>query len=149
MWEVLKEPMWFWLIMAVIFLIVELLTLGLTTIWFTGGAVAALISVVFGGGWLVSAVVFFAVSIAWLMLVRPIARKSFNGKRTKTNAESLIGKTGIVFEEIDNINSKGRITVLGQEWAAGSISDDAVIPKGTKVKVLSIKGVKLIVEELN
>ena len=83
------------------------------------------------------------------MLVRPIARKSFNGKRTKTNAESLIGKTGIVFEEIDNINSKGRITVLGQEWAAGSISDDAVIPKGTKVKVLSIKGVKLIVEELN
>lgn len=149
MWEILKEPMWFWLIMAIVFLIIELFTLGLTTIWFTGGAVVALISVALGAGWILSTLIFFIVSILLLMLVRPIARKSFNGKRTKTNAEGLIGKVGVVFEDIDNVKAKGRISISGQEWAASSKSDEIIITAGTRVKVLAIIGVKLIVEESN
>lgn len=149
MWEIFKEPMWFWLITAIVFLVIELLTLGLTTIWFTGGAVAALICAAVGFGWVISIIVFFSVSVGLLLLVRPVVRKSFNNKRIKTNAESLVGKTGVVFEEIDNINAGGRVKISGQEWAARSVSDSCVIRSGAKVKVLSIKGVKLIVEEVN
>lgn len=144
--ELLQNPMLFWLILAIVFLVMELLTLGLTTIWFTGGALAALICSWLGCSLTVSIIIFFVVSIILLMSLRPIAKKRFNNKRIKTNAESLIDEKGIVIETIDNLMAKGRVSIAGQEWSARSANDEVKIAKGMEVKVLSISGVKLIVE---
>jgi membrane protein implicated in regulation of membrane protease activity len=81
-----------WLAVFGVFLVIELMTLGLTTIWFAGGALAALAVSAAGGGYWLQFIVFIAVSCALLYLLRPLAQKQFNAKRTATNVDSLIGK---------------------------------------------------------
>ena len=136
----------YWLIGVVALLAIELLTMGLTTIWFAGGALAAFIVTLLGAGKVVQIVVFLVVSFVLLFFTRPFAAKFFNGQREKTNAEGLIGKEAKVTEIIDNFNQKGTVVVNGMEWSART-EDDSVIEKGKKVEILAIKGVKLIVKE--
>lgn len=143
--ELLKQPAWFWLVVTVILVLIELLTVGLTTIWFAGGGVVAMIASVAGADLCVSFILFLVVSIALLLTVRPYAKKQFNVKRTKTNADRLVGQEGIVLEAIDNITATGRVTVMGQEWAAKT-ADESKLPVGERVQILSISGVKLIVK---
>ena len=81
-----------WLIIFIVLIVIELLTMGLTTIWFAGGALAALLMSVLGFGMPVQVVVFIIVSVLLLVLTRPIAVKYFNQNRQKTNVESLIGQ---------------------------------------------------------
>lgn len=138
-----------WLIILVILVIVELATMGLTTIWFAGGSLVAFIAALLHAGLPVQIILFFAVSFVLLFFTRPIALKYFNVDRIKTNAESLVGETGIVLEEIDNIQSSGQVQVRGQEWTARSVEDNVKIPNGKLVKIQRIEGVKLIVEEIS
>ena len=77
----------------------------------------------------------------------PWARQYFNKNRTKTNAQSLIGRQAVVTEAIENLQSKGHVIVDGMEWTARSSDTAGDIPKGTIVKIKDIQGVKLIVEE--
>ncbi len=136
----------FWLFVLIATLIVEIITMGLTSVWFSGGAlVAALIAAMHGPVWL-QGVAFFAVSLALLAITRPIAVKYFNKERLRTNAESLVGERGIVTGEIDNLKAMGQVTIKGQDWTARTESDGQVIPEGTIVSVVSISGVKLIVK---
>ena len=88
-----------WLIIFIVLIVIELLTMGLTTIWFAGGALAALLMSVLGFGMPVQVVVFIIVSVLLLVLTRPIAVKYFNQNRQKTNVESLIGQQALVLEE--------------------------------------------------
>ena len=88
-----------WLAAVVVLLVIEIATLGLTTIWFAGGALAALLMSVLGFGMPVQVVVFIIVSVLLLVLPRPIAVKYFNQNRQKTNVESLIGQQALVPEE--------------------------------------------------
>ncbi len=136
----------FWLIMIVLMAVIELITLGLTTIWFAGGALAAFLASLLGAGLLAQIVLFIVVSVALLVVTRPLAVKFFNKDRIRTNAEELIGKTAVVQQEIDNVKAQGQVAVGGQEWTARSVSD-AVIPSGAKVEIVQISGVKLIVKE--
>ena len=136
-----------WLILLLAFLVVEALTMGLTTIWFAGGALAAfLISLIHAPIWL-QVVLFLAVSLLLLFYTRPIAKRYFNQRITKTNVDSVIGKNAIVVEEIDNLLGKGRATLAGQEWTARSVEENGRIPVGAVVEVQAVSGVKLMVRE--
>lgn len=137
----------YWLVIFVVLLIIEIVTMGLTTIWFAGGALAAFFAGVIGFGVTVQAVVFLAVSIVLLVMTRPIAVRYFNQERQKTNAESLIGHTALVIEDVDTLKSAGRVEVNGQEWSAKTDEPDGKIRKDTIVVVEGIQGVKLIVRE--
>ena len=126
---------------------IEIATMGLTTIWFAGGAlVSAILAALNAPLWL-QIVAFFVVSLILLYLTRPVAVKYFNKDRVKTNVESLIGRQAIVISEIDNLQGIGQVTVGGQEWSARSVKDDVQLPVGSVVVVRSVSGVKLIVEE--
>ena len=129
-----------WLSLFVLFLVIEIITMGLTTIWFAGGALVAFLVAVLGLG-----LIFAIVSLALLAVTRPLAMKYFNQERQKTGAELLIGQKALVIEEIDTLSSKGRVEVRGQEWAAKTDAPEGKIPKNAIVVVEGIQGVKLIV----
>ena len=136
-----------WLAVLVVCVGIEIATMGLTTIWFAGGAlVSAILAALDAPLWL-QIVAFFVVSLILLYLTRPVAVKYFNKDRVKTNVESLIGRQAIVISEIDNLQGIGQVTVGGQEWSARSVKDDVQLPVGSVVVVRSVSGVKLIVEE--
>lgn len=134
-----------WLIVLVVCLAIEISTLGLTSIWFAGGALLALVISMIGGPLWLQVLVFLVTSIVLLIFTRPIAMKYFNKNRTKTNVDSKIGKQAIVTETIDNLKGEGRIVTDGMEWTARSL-DSAVIEEGAVVTIEKIEGVKAIVK---
>lgn len=136
-----------WLAVMVIMLIIEIATLGITTIWFAGGALAAFIMAMFNVPFLVQIFVFLIVSFVLLIFTRPVAVKYFNKDRERTNVEGMIGKQAIVVGEIDNVQGIGRVTVGGQEWSARTTQDGIALSVGTVVIVKNVNGVKLIVGE--
>lgn len=136
----------FWLMTFVVLLVVEIVTLGLTTVWFALGAIAAFLAAYVGASVLVQIIVFLIVSVVLLIVTRPIVMKHFNQKRERTNAESLIGQKAIVIETIDSIHGVGRVEVNGMEWAAKT-DESGLIEKDTIVSIKGIQGVKLIVEK--
>jgi membrane protein implicated in regulation of membrane protease activity len=136
-----------WLIILVALVVIELLTMGLTTIWFAGGALVATVAAVFGAPLLLQIILFLIVSAVLLYFTRPVAVKYFNKDRVRTNAESLVGRQAIVISEIDNLQGIGQVSVGGMEWSARTRQDGIVLPVGTVTVVVAINGVKLIVEE--
>ena len=136
-----------WVILLVLFVVIEVLTMGLTTIWFAGGALVAAITAALRLPSYIQIATFIVVSFVLIFFTRPIAVRYFNKDRVKTNAESIVGKKAIVTGAIDNIKASGQVTVAGMEWSARSISDDITIEEGKVVTVVAISGVKLIVEE--
>ena len=134
-----------WLAVFVLLIVIELATMGLTTIWFAGGAVAGFIASMLGANVVIQAVVFFVVSIVLLIFTRPFAVRYINSNKTKTNIDGLIGQEALVLEEINNIRETGCARLEGKEWTARSV-DDTVIPADTVVIVEWIEGVKLIVK---
>lgn len=143
----LSQPVIVWLLLLVVLVIVELATMGLTTIWFAGGALVAAILALFCPLVSVQIIVFLVVSIMLLIFTRPIAVKYFNKDRIKTNVESLVGRQAIVISEIDNVQGNGRVTVNGQEWMARTSNNEVKLPVGAVATIVAINGVKLIVEE--
>lgn len=133
-----------WLILLAVLIFVEIITLGLTTIWFAGGALVAFVVSLFYDNLLVEIILFLVISLLLLYFTRPLVLKYFNPKRVKTNYEGVIGKDALVVHKIDNINAVGQVIVDGQEWSARSANGE-IIEKGTEVTVQSVSGVKLIV----
>ncbi len=136
-----------WLIVFVACIVIEIITMGLTTIWFAGGALIAAVGAALNAPLWLQIVLFVLVSLALLYFTRPIAVKYFNKDRVKTNAESLIGKQAIVISEIDNLQGIGQVTVGGQEWTARTVNEGVTLPIGSVVIIRAINGVKLMVEE--
>lgn len=136
-----------WLILLVVLALIEIATLGLTTIWFAVGALVATIVAALGGPLWLQIALFLIASILVLIFLRPIAVKFFNKDREKTNVESLIGMHAVVVSEIDNQNEQGQAKLNGLDWMARSVDEKITIPVGAVVTVLEVRGVKLIVEE--
>lgn len=136
-----------WLIIFVACIVIEIITMGLTTIWFAGGALVAAISAAVGAPLWLQIVLCVVVSLVLLYFTRPIAVKYFNKDRVKTNAESLVGRQAIVISEIDNLQGIGQVTVGGQEWTARTTEEGITLPVGSVVVIRAINGVKLMVEE--
>lgn len=136
----------FWLVLLGVLLLIEIITLGLTTIWFAGGAfLAFLVSVAGAPVWL-QVLVFVAASVLLLIFTRPIAMKYMNKNVHKTNVDSLPGEKAVVIKTIDNLKGTGQAVVNGLEWSAKSKSGE-IIEEGKVVKIIAVEGVKLIVEE--
>ena len=138
-----------WLVAFGVLLLIEILTLGLTTIWFAAGALAAFLMAVLSLSFMVQTIVFIAVSALLLIFTRPIMTKHLNAKTTKTNAESLVGEKARVLIPVNNLKSEGQVMVNGMEWTARSTKDEVIFSKDEMVKIVGISGVKLIIEKLN
>lgn len=133
-----------WIVALIVAIVVEIITMGLTSIWFAGGALIALIAAALHGPLWLQIACFVVVSILLLVFTRPIAYKYFNKGRVRTNAESVVGKQAIVVSTVDNLQGAGQVTVEGQEWSARSTDNDTVLEQGSVVEVVAISGVKLI-----
>lgn len=134
-----------WLGAIAFFAIMEAATAGLVSLWFIGGSLAALIMALFGGSIPLQIGLFLIVSILLLVMMRPLTRKYLNTKQTPTNADRLIGMQALVTQEICNIRESGAIRVSGVEWTARS-TDDRTIPKGARIRIVRMEGVKVYVE---
>lgn len=143
----MNEMLMLWLVVLILAIVVELFTMGLTTIWFAGGALFAAVVAAIGGPIWLQVILFIVVSVVLLMFTRPIAVRYFNKERVRTNVESLVGRQAIVISEIDNLQGIGQVSVSGQEWSARSFVEGRIIAPGTIVRIKAINGVKLIVEE--
>lgn len=137
-----------WLVLMVVFIGAELITVGLTSIWFAAGALASLIVAAFGGNVIVQIIVFLAVSLLLLAATRPWAKKYINSRTQKTNADSLIGEKIFITERVSNMDQTGTANVRGQEWTVRAANDTEVIAAGEPARIVRISGVKLIVEKI-
>lgn len=137
----------FWLAAMIVFGVVEAITVGLASIWFAIGALAAFaVSFAVQNIW-VQITVFVLVSVLSMVAMRPLAKKYLTPKLVATNADRILGREGVVLEEIDNLRAKGRISVAGAEWAARN-EEDVLVPVGTTVSILRIEGVKVYIRPL-
>lgn len=144
---IIVNPTIFWLVVFVACIVIEIISMGLTTIWFAGGALVSAVAAALSAPVWLQIVLFFGVSLILIYFTRPIAVKYFNKDRVKTNAESLVGQQAIVISEINNLQGIGRVLVNGQEWSARNVDDSAQLAVGSVVIVRAISGVKLMVEE--
>lgn len=143
----MNEMMVIWLVILIVSIAVEIGTLGLTSIWFAGGAVVAVIAAAFSLPVWLQIMLFLVVSLLLISFTRPIAVKYFNKDRVRTNVESMIGRQAIVISEIDNLQGIGQVTVGGHEWSARSEDERKHMAVGTVVEIVAVSGVKLIVRE--
>lgn len=139
--------MWqFWIIMAGIFFIIEIATVGFLVFWFGIGSLIAMIVSLFTSNIAVQTTVFILSSTVLLFFTRPFVNKfSKKENEIQTNAYSIIGKKGIVTKDINPIEGKGQIKVGTEIWSAKSV-DDRKIEKGIEVEILEIDGVKAVVK---
>ncbi len=135
-----------WLVVLIITIGIEVATMGLTSIWFAGGAVVGILAAILNAPIPLQLILFFVVSMLLLIFTRPVAVRYFNKDRVKTNVESMVGRQAVVTSEINNLQGTGQVTVGGQEWSARSVEEGGRIPVGSVVNVVSISGVKLMVK---
>ena len=140
--------MWhIWLIIAGVCFVIEMMTVGFLVFWFGIGALLTMIvSLIFPDNIVLQTTVFVVSSTSLIFLTKPLAKKlAKSGKKVATNAYSVIGKKGIVIQDINETHGVGQIKVAGEVWSAKT-SDGSTIEKGTQIEVIKIDGVKAVVE---
>ncbi len=137
-----------WCVLLAMFLVIEIITPQLTTIWFALGSLVALIVSMFDIhiAWQIGA--FIVVSCAAIACTRKFAKKFLDTKKQPTNYDRYLAQEAIVIERIDDITGSGQVNVKGAVWSAKSL-DGTPIAKGTLVTVVRIEGVKVIVKPKN
>lgn len=140
----ISEP-FLWLVVIVITLIVEAMTAGLFTIWFSAGALAALIASYIGLNFAFQIIIFIVVSAVALYSTRSLVKNKIHKNKVKTNADLVIGKQAVVVEDICPIEGKGQVKVDGKIWSAKSENSER-IAKDELVTIEKIEGVHLIVK---
>lgn len=138
----------FWVVALVVFLIVEAVTAGLVSIWFVFGSLVALICAALGAAVWLQIFWFVIVSVATLVLTRPLVKRYVDSRSVATNADRSIGRAAVVTERIDNLAATGAVKLDGVVWTARSTDDAIAIETGERVTVRAIEGVKLIVERI-
>lgn len=133
-----------WLVLLVVFLIVEASTVTLVSLWFAAGSLFALIASLLGARLWLQLTLFLAVSTLALIALRPLFRKFIRPKLTATNVDSVIGSMGLVTTSVENVSAAGQVKLGAMEWSARSTTGEP-IPIGTLVKVDRIEGVKVFV----
>jgi len=133
-----------WLVLMVVFLVVEASTVTLVSLWFAAGSLAAMIISFLGGAVWLQTAAFLAVSVVLLTALRPLVRKFITPRLTATNVDSVIGSTGLVTAPIDNVSAAGQVKLGAMVWTARS-TNTSPIPEGTLVRVDKIEGVKVFV----
>ena len=137
-----------WLIVAVVFGIGEIATLGFFLAPFAGGALVAAVVSGAGGGDVLSWVTFLVVSLTLLAALRPVALRHLRqAPRLRTGTAALVGRSGLVIERISNDDGVGCVRIDGEVWTARAFDEDQVIEAGTRVQVLEIRGATALVAE--
>ncbi len=134
-----------WLGIMIVLLMIEVATLGLTTLWFAGGSLVAFFAALLHAPVFVQVLLFLLVSIVLLYFTRPIAIRYLNKSRVKTNVETIIGKEAVVTQDINNLHAQGQVVIGGMEWTARTSTNEETIEKNAVVVVKKVDGVKLIV----
>lgn len=137
----------YWIIVLAILIFIEILTLGITTIWFAGGAVAAFILSLYYDNLVLEIIVFLTVSLALLYFTRPVVMRQLSTSKLNTEYTGVIGMTATVVSEVDNMKGTGQVDVEGQTWSAISL-DGNILMKDARVKVQGISGTKVIVSQI-
>lgn len=133
-----------WLVLMVVFLLVEASTVAVVSLWFAAGSLAAMIASLLGAPVWLQVALALLVSAVLLACLRPVIRKHFTPKLTRTNVDALVGSEGYVTADIDNVAATGTVKLGAMEWTARS-ADGRIIQRGTLVKVERIEGVKAFV----
>lgn len=136
-----------WLVAFIILIVIEAVTLNLTTIWFALGSAAAYLCAISGLGFTAQFTVFVMVSLVFLFMARPVAVKYVHSHFTKTNVDSLVGQTAKTKSVINNMEQIGAAMLNGLEWSCISDDDSIVIEPDTNVVVTAVSGVKLVVHK--
>lgn len=136
----------FWAVLSIVFLVAELLTTGLFSIWFCIGSLASMLSARAGATVVIQLVVFAIVSAALLVLTKPFVKKVLKMKTEATNADRIIGQKAVVVEKIDGHNSTGAVRADGKIWTAKCEDIDRVIEPESEVEIVRIEGVKVVVK---
>ncbi len=133
-----------WLIIFIFLIFVEMATVNLVSIWFAIGAIASCILSIYVDNLIIQLGCFVITSTICLILTKSIISKIKNHKITPTNLDRVIGDIGIVTEDLDEFNN-GEVKVDGKTWTATS---KETLKVGTKVKIVSLNGVKLNVKSI-
>lgn len=138
-----------WLIIAGVCFIIEMMTVGFFVFWFGIGALLTMIiSLIFPDNLVLQATVFVISSTLLIFCTKPLVKKlSKSDKKVATNAYSIIGKKGIVMQDINPTHGVGQIKVAGEVWSAKT-SDGSMLEKGCEIEVKEIDGVKAVVEPI-
>lgn len=142
--------MWqFWLILSGVCFIVEMATVGFFIFWFGIGAILSMVvSIICPENIFLQSVVFIVSSVILLFLTKPLVDKfTKKDKKLETNAFSIIGKKGIVIQDIDSTYGIGQIKVFGEVWSAKTLNN-TIIEKGTEIEIIKIEGVKAVVKPI-
>jgi membrane protein implicated in regulation of membrane protease activity len=141
--------MWMlWLILTVVFAVIEAATLGLTTVWCAIGSAVAAVMALLGAPVSAQLITMIVVSVVCFIICMIWIKPKLDAKHKTaepTNADRTIGQEGVVIKTIDPLEGKGQVKVIGQVWSAKA---DKTISEGAKVRVKAMEGVKLIVEEI-
>ena len=137
-----------WLIIAGLFFVGEIATVGFLIFWFGVGALIAMLVSFFTSNIIIQTTIFVISSTILIFATKPFVKKFADVKKTNTNVYSIIGKTALVIKTIDPIHSVGQIKINGEVWTAES-ENNQVIDEGSEVEVLEIKGVKAIVKPIH
>lgn len=136
-----------WIALIIVFAVIEIATVGLTSVWFAGGALAALLCNALGLSMVWQFIVFVVVSLVLLIFTRPWALKYFKPHLVRTNYEEHIGQNVCITETVDNIKGTGTAVLKGQEWTARAYEDGKIFEAGSIVRVKEIRGVTMYVVE--
>lgn len=126
-----------WFLIMVVFVVIEVVSFNLLTIWFAIATIPPLIMAVFGASLLAQIIVFIICSVALLLATRPIVKRMEHGKKIKTNYEAYIDEEGVAIDSFA-VGDNGYVKVRGLEWLAFSTTDD--ITKGDRIIVKAITG---------
>ena len=141
MWQI-------WLLLAGLFFIGEMITVGFLIFWLGIGALLAMIVSFFTTNIIIQTAVFVISSIILILATKPFVKKFVDVKKTNTNVFSIIGKKALVIKEIDPINAKGQIKVNSEIWSAESENGEK-IEECSEVEIIKINGVKAIVKKVS
>ena len=137
-----------WLILAVVFGVGEILTLGFFLAPFAGGAAVAAVVSAAGAPTAAALAVFLVIAIGLLLALRPLARAHRRlPPSIRTGTAALVGKQATVLERIANGEGVGCVRLDGEVWTARAYDDDETFEAGTRVQVMEIRGATALVSE--
>lgn len=136
-----------WLVIAVIFAAIEAFTQGLTSVWFAGGSVVAAGASLFTDSFLIQFIAGLAVSVLLLYFTRPLAVKIFNREVVQTNIGAIIGRTGVLQDDLEP-GKQGTVKADNKLWTAVLAEGENAAEKDESVKIVAVEGVKLIVRRI-
>lgn len=143
----MNQIFYFWLSIAMIFFIIEIITPGIFFFSCLGiGALCAMIVSICGGSFVIQIIIFVIFSVVVIYFLKPILTKYFITKNVRSNIDSLISQEGIVVENIIGQKTVGMVKVRGELWRAIS-QEDVPINKDEVVVVTKIDGTHLVVRK--